>query len=48
MKLDSIHTKFCQNKWDELEFLERVFLLGTITIEMDSIAIKMPRSFLFL
>ena len=25
---------------DELEFLERVFLLATITIETDSIAIK--------
>ena len=33
---------------DELEFLERVFLLATITIEIDSITIKMRRSFLFL
>ena len=31
---------------DETEFLERVFLLATITIETDSI--KMLRSFLFL
>ena len=33
---------------DELEFLEQVFLLATITIETDSITIKMLRSFLFL
>ena len=41
------------NKWesdhlsdgDELEFLERVFLLATITTEMDSITIKILRSF---
>ena len=33
---------------DELEFLERVFLLATITIETDSIKIKMLRSILFL
>ena len=30
---------------DELEFLERVFLLASVIIETDSITIKMPRSF---
>ena len=38
-----IQTKF--NLGDEFEFLERVFLLATITIETDSITIKMLRSF---
>ena len=37
-----------KQKRDKLESLERVFLLATITIETDSITIKMLRSFLFL
>ena len=36
-----VHNKGAyRNKRDELEFLQRVFLLATITIETDSITIK--------